>query len=70
MSAGLYLHTQAQHLAVTAFLAAFPQPWIGGDREFWWPGKPGKKLKLIIWTLTSGEAGNFGGQARMKGTYE
>lgn len=26
MSAGLYLHTKTQHLALRAFLAAFPQP--------------------------------------------
>lgn len=66
VSAGSYLHNKAQHLALTAFLAAFPQPFRGeellflGDPEHMW------KVKLTIQTFSSRWAGYPGGQVSLK----
>lgn len=53
MSASSYLHHKAQHLALTAFLAAFPQPFVG--RELLWLGSPEHmwKVKLTIQNFNS-----------------
>lgn len=53
VSARSYLHHKAQHLALTAFLAAFPQPFVGG--ELLWLGSSEHmwKVKLTIQNFNS-----------------
>lgn len=48
VSAGSYLHNKPQHLALTAFLAAFPQSFLGW--ELLWLGSPEHMWKVRLTT--------------------